>query len=110
MNVTYQDKAKHKGEECDLLREATNRLEEVLGPSAALVSAEWSQSQDARGRAFYTLTVADFSGRVSATFAPEELRSPSRLRSRLLDLWGDLLQAHSDAQMKKLQQLVAEGD
>jgi hypothetical protein len=110
MNVTYQNKAKQWGEGYALLQQATKRLEEVLGPSAELVSAEWTQGQDARGRIIYTLTLSDFTGQVSATFAPEELQSPNHLRIRLLDLCGDLLQARSDAQMKKLKQLVAEGD
>ncbi len=110
MNVTYQEKVKQGDDGIVRLQQATSRLEEILGPSAALVSAEWSQSQDTRGRTLYTLTLSDFTGRVSASFAPKELRSSHHLRLRLLDLWGDLLQARSDAQMIKLQKLVAQGE
>src|SRR3954452_21327058 len=101
MNVTYHDTARQWGEGYVLLQHATKRLEEVLGPSAGEVSAEWDRSQDERGRLVYTLKLSGFAREVSATFTPDELRSPSHLRSRLLDLWGDLLQAHSDAQVKK---------
>lgn len=106
MNVTYQDKAAQRGEGHTLLQNATKQLEEVLGPSAEFVSAEWEQGQDARGRPIYQLTLSDSSGRVAATLTREQLRSPGLLRGHLLDLWGDLLQKRSDAQMKKLQQLV----
>lgn len=41
MNVTYQHKANQRSEEHTLLQDATKRLEEVLGPSAEFVSAEW---------------------------------------------------------------------
>jgi hypothetical protein len=110
MSITYSDQAKQSSEGYELLRQATKSLEEVLGPSAQLVSAEWDQSRDERGRPQYTLRLSDFSGEVSAPFTPDELRSPTRLRSRLLDLWGDLLQVRSNTQVKKLQQLVTEGD
>src|SRR5438105_5463422 len=104
MNVTYGEKTDHKPEYA-LLQEATRRLEEVLGQSADLVAVEWKRGQDERGRLLYTLRLSDFAGAVSATFAPDELRSPSHQRYRLLDLWGDLLQVRSDAQMKKIHQL-----
>lgn len=110
MNVIYQDKSKQGADGFGLLQQASKHLEAILGPSAASMSVEWSQSQDARGRTLYTLNLSDAMEQVSASFATEELRSPRRMRLRLLDLWGDLLQARSDAQMKKLQQLVAQGD
>ncbi len=110
MNVKYSDKAKQSGEEYVLLEQATQSLERLAGPSAASVSAEWDRSHDERGRTRYTLTLSDMSGEVSATFTPNELRSPSRMRSQLLEVWGDLLQRRSHAQMKKLQQLVTEGE
>ncbi|HJT76798.1 MAG TPA: hypothetical protein VJ739_06310 [Gemmataceae bacterium] len=110
MTVTYTDKAKQWGEGYALLQEATDRLEEVLGESAGLVSAEWDRTQDARGRVLYRLRLSDFTGQVSATFTHEELQSPGHMRFRLLGLWGDLLQMRSDEQVKKLQQLVGEGE
>jgi hypothetical protein len=106
MNVTYQDQARQWGEGYVLLQQATNILEDILGPSADRVAVEWDREQDERGRLVYRLTLSDLMGKASAVFAPEDLRSPARVRSRLLGLWGDLLQARSDAQIKKLQELV----
>src|SRR4051812_15049449 len=105
-SVTYSEKAKEEKEGHALLQKATARLEEVLGPSAGLVSAAWDRTQDERGRVLYTLRLSDFTGEVFAAFTPDELRSSAHLRSRLLDLWGDLLQVRSNTQVKKLQQLV----
>lgn len=110
MSVTYSDKAKQWGEGYALLQQATKRLEDILGPSAGSVAAEWDRGQDERGRILYTLRIADPTGEVGAAFTPQELESPGHLRFRLLDLWGDLLQRHSDAQVRKLQQLVKEGN
>ena len=110
MNVTYQDQAKQGAEECTLLQQATQRLEEVIGQTVTEVSAQWSQGQDKHGRRIYTLTLSDAAQQMSATFSLDELRSPRQLRSRLLDLWGDFLRAVSDAQMKKIQQMINERD
>ncbi len=106
MNVTYSEKARQGGRVFTLLQQATKQLEEVLGPSAEQVTVEWDCGPDERGRALYTLRIQDHTGEASTRFAPEELESSSHLRFRLLDLWGDLLQRRSDAQLKRLQQLV----
>jgi len=106
MNVTYQDRASQWGEGYVLLQEATKRLEEVLGPAADRATVAWGREQDERGRLVYRLTLSDVAGKTSALFAPQELRSPGQVHRRLLDLWGDLLQTQSDAQVKKLQELV----
>ncbi len=92
-----------------LLQQATKCLEEVLGPSAGRVRAEWEQTRDERGRTLYVLRISGFPDQVSGTFAPAELSASGHLRSRLRDLWGDLLQMRSDAGVKRPQQLVREG-
>jgi hypothetical protein len=94
MNVTYRDGAGERGEGHRLLQQATARLEEVVGSSAGQVQAEWNRTKDSRGRTIYTLRLSDWTGTVSADFAPDELQSSS-LRYRLLRLWGDLLQVRS---------------
>jgi hypothetical protein len=71
---------------------ANETLHEILGPSAGLVSAEWERAEDDRGRMVVTLTLSDFTGRVSATFAPDELSEKRHLAQRFRRLWGDLLQ------------------
>ncbi len=110
MTVTFTDQAKRWGQDLELLQQATKRLEEVLGASTPLVSAKWDQGADDRGRTFYTLTISDFDGEVSAQLAADELQSPRHLRSRFLGLWGDLLQARSDKQVRKLQEMVTQED
>jgi hypothetical protein len=108
MKATYSEKARQWGEGLALLQQATARLEEILGPSADLVSAEWDRIEDERGRPLYTLAIRDFTGRVEARFAPEELAHPVHVRARLYRLWGDLLQLRADEQHRKVQALVAD--
>ncbi len=110
MNVTYQDQTKQRSEEYALLQQASECLKEVIGQTITEVSARWEQGQDERGRKTYTLTLSNAAQQMSATLATDELRSLRHLRSRLLDLWGDFLQALSDAQMKKLLQMIDERD
>jgi hypothetical protein len=102
MNVTYTDRAKQWGEAFVLLQQATKRLEEILGPSAGLVRAEWDRTEDARGRPLYTLRIADWAGSVSATFTPAELRDSEQMHYCLVRLWGDLLQVRSHKQLEEL--------
>jgi len=107
MIVTYSDKAKQCGEEYVLLQQATMLLEGVLGPSASLVTVEWDRREDSQGRILYPLRLSDWTGAVSASFAPDELRSPSHMRVRLYRLWGDLLQVRNH---KLLQEMAKSGD
>lgn len=106
MRVIYHDRAKQWGEGYALLQQATKRLEEIVGHSEDLVTAEWDRTQDAQGRVVFTLRLADWSGWVTAVFAPEELESASHLRSRFYSLLGDLLQIRST---KQLQELMGSG-
>lgn len=106
MNVTYQDQTRQGGEGYVLLQQATQSLEDILGPAAERVRVEWDREQDQQGRLVYRLTLSNVTGRTSAMFTPAELQSPTRVRRYLLGLWGDMLQAESDAQVSKLQQLV----
>jgi hypothetical protein len=110
VNVTYSDQTRQRAEDHLLLEQATKSLEKVVGPSAELVSVQWDRGQDERGDTIYRLTISNCTEEVSAAFTPDELRHPSHVRSRLLDLWGDFLQVLSNTQVKKLQQLVMEGE
>jgi len=85
---------------------ATRLLDEVLGNSAALVEAEWSQRQDERGRPLIALRVTDFTGAAETQFIPEELLDTPQLRDRLHWLWGDLLQDRSYKQLQRLRETV----
>ena len=108
MLVTYGEKAK-TADGFGSLQQATQWLEEIVGQRDDPVTAEWDRAEDAGGHAWFTLTLSDFTASVRAQFAREELPLPKHIRMRLRDLWGDLLQARSNAQVKKLQELVKEG-
>src|SRR5205809_88795 len=103
MNVTYSEKARQSHDGLVLLEQAIPRLEEAIGPAAARVKAEWDRTEDEKGRPLYPLRISD--GRDSAirSFAPEELRSPTRLQFLLTRLWGDLLQARNHRELDDLQ-------
>ena len=102
MRVTITDRVKHIPEGFGLVQHATERLEEVLGQSTGLVSAEWDRSEDEKGRTLYTLRLNDFTGEVVARFAPDELRSSAQTDFRIYRLWGDLLQARNQKQLESL--------
>src|SRR5438552_3583100 len=79
-----------------LAQQRTAQLEEVLGPSSSLVSAEWDRGEDAGGQAVVTLRLSDFSGSATTVFEPKELESISHMRLRFYRLWSDLLQVRND--------------
>jgi hypothetical protein len=111
MSVTYSENVTQRAEEYSRLRQVTEWLQEILGPSAESVAVEWDRAPDARGRPHYTLKLTDETGEmVTDAFTPDELELRRPLRFRLLDLWGNLLQLRSDRQVRKLQQLVLDGE
>lgn len=85
-----------------LARQVTGVLEEVLGPSAGITTAEWDRTEDAAGRPLYLLEVRDAVARVSVAFTPQQLESVGDLRGRLYRLWGDLLQARNHKQLEAM--------
>jgi hypothetical protein len=95
MNVNYTDSVKDWREGFPLAQQATKRLEEVLGQSAKLVSAEWDRTEDEKGRALFLLRLKDFTGEVSRKLAPDDLRSSARTSFRMHQLWGNLLQVRN---------------
>jgi hypothetical protein len=88
--------------------ERTNELlTDVLGASAPTVESNWDVSYDARKRPVIRLTLKDFTGSVSTTFAPGDLaRGGSHLERRLYSLWGDLLEKRSQWQLQELKEAV----
>ena len=105
MKVTYTEGARRWGEGLAMLQNATPLLEEALGQYADKVTAEWDLSLDG-GKPVYTLTLRGLGAEKSASFQPEHLRYASYLVASVRELWGDLLQAWSDAQHRKVQALV----
>lgn len=82
--------------------EANRVLADIVGVSAGLVSAEWDRAEDDRGRTVVTLTLSDFTGKATATFAPDELADRPHLHIRLRRLWGDLLQLRAQKHREEL--------
>ncbi len=110
MNATYSDQTRQRAEDHLLLEQATKSLEKIVNPSLGLFSAKWDRGEDERGHTVYSLMISDDSEEVSTTFTPDELRHPNHMRSRLRDLWDDLLQVQSNKRVKKLLQYLAEGE
>ena len=83
----------------------------VVGQGEHEIKMYWSARErnlSLDGRPVRKLT--DYLGSVQGEFAREELTLPIHMRMRLRDLWGDLLQARSNAQVRKLKDLVKQED
>lgn len=102
MNTIYSESVQQQHDEYELLQDANNLLEEILGGSATHATAEWDLQKDENGRAVYWLTLKDFSVEVSGPFAPDELRSPNQMRFRLYRLWGDLLHEENRPRIERM--------
>src|SRR5262245_57979456 len=102
VNITYSDQTRQRAEDYLLLEQATKTLEKIVNPALGLFSAKWDRSEDERGHSSYSLKLSGDPEVVSATFTPDELQDPNHMRSRLRDLWGDLLQEESNRRVKKL--------
>jgi len=100
IKVEYSENSKRSNAIPALLQQATKRLEEVLGPSAAWVMVRWDQHGNGNGRSHFTLWISDWTGEVSSSFSSEELRSYSQERYPWLRIWGDLLQVRSHKQLE----------
>ncbi len=105
-NVVYDEKLRQAEGLLVQVQQATRLLDEILGPSASQVTAEWDRSEDGNGCALVTLRLSDWTGAKSSAFAPWELEQPNQLRVRFYRLWGDLLQ---DRNEKQLQELMGTG-
>jgi hypothetical protein len=96
MKVNYLPSAEQWGEGKLLIDQATQRLEDILGQSSGQVTATWERVEDSRGRTLHRLKLKDFTGEVSADFAPDELRNAAHMHVRLYRLWGDLLRIRNN--------------
>ena len=75
-------------------------LQDILGNSRSIVSAEWDLAEDARERSVLTLTLSDFTSTVTTTFEPSELENERQMRFRLNRLWADLLRIRSHKEIE----------
>jgi hypothetical protein len=107
MNINYTDRVKKWDEGFPLVQQATNRLQEILGEDAGLVTGEWDRTEDEKGRTLLTLRLKDATGEVVGKIELDELRSRAETSFRLHSLWGDLLHAQN---VKRLKDLNGTGD
>jgi len=105
MNVTYREKTRQENKEGPLLQQATTILEDVLRATAYPVNAEWARTEDAEGQVRYTLSLSDGTDNSSASFTPDDLRSPFETRYRMHRVWEDLLRARNHRQLENLQRM-----
>jgi hypothetical protein len=68
------------------------------------VSASWSVVGYDREQPLVRLTISDSTGSADAVLAADQLGDSRAVRSRLLELWGDLLRIRSD---KSLDEFLA---
>ena len=83
--------------------DANQMLYHELGSTSSPVEADWSVEITDGIRA-YRLRIKDWSGEASATFSREDLHSEKLVKSRIIRLWGDLLQIRSHKQLEALGQ------
>jgi hypothetical protein len=90
------------------VRKANQLLEQELGRSTAFVTAEWKLVRDRMDRILVELTLTDVftQSKAAERFAPDEFANEGHLAGRLHRLWGVLLQARSDGQIRRLEELV----
>jgi hypothetical protein len=100
--TTYREGIQQVANHFGLVQKATALLEEVLSQSTEVVTAEWDQGTDALGRPVIILRLSDFAGSVTGTFEPSELDSFKHARSRLRDLYDDLLQIRTGKLLARL--------
>ena len=101
MRVIYKEAVTQWREGEVIARQATRRLEEIVGPSAPGLTLAWD-AVFPRGVYHFTMQIYDKDVGVTSTFSPEELRSPARSRARLLEIWGDFLQLRSHFELRAL--------
>src|SRR5438552_574965 len=110
LQVTWADDLEKDGELFTAVQGANKVLEEELGRSVGLVTANWRPVRDNRNRSLLELTLTDVftKSQVAERFAPDDLRNTAQVGSRFHRLWGNLLQARSEAQIQRLRELASE--
>jgi hypothetical protein len=88
-----------------LARQATERLDELLGPPARRAQAEWDLGRGRQGDVVL-LKLSDTGGvpadSATAVFDPGEMNNQPPFDGRLLLLWGNVLKARSDRQIRDM--------
>jgi hypothetical protein len=99
MQINDQDLITQRPDLAQAIRDSSQLLEQVIGPTAALVKADWTLIKDDQGRPLIDLRISDWTGSVGYRFSPDQLDSPSLMQIRLHRLWGDLLMVQSHVRL-----------
>ena len=89
------------------VQRANQVLEEELGRSTELVSADWRLIRNSQDRPLLELTLTDLFTRsqVLEKFDAGEFRSKAHLADRIHQMWHNLLSARTEGQIRKLKEL-----
>lgn len=110
LRVSWPGDLEGNKEQFDGVQRTNRVLENELGESKGLVTADWCLIPESQNRTLLELTLTDrfTKSQVSEQFAPEEFRSDLQLGNRIHRMWGRLLQARSEGQIKRLEELVSQ--
>ncbi len=112
MDVKIQVDPETEPELYDRLLNASQALEEIVGPRAArfVNAVEWSLStvpgRFGAKQAIRLKMTDRLTGTVEESFQPVELRSPQHMRTRLREVWAKFLQQLSHEQIDRIEQWV----
>ena len=101
MKVIYGEGTRQP-EQFRLLENASAKLEEHIGHSAANVTAEWERESDTPRGPQYRLRISDPTGESAGSIATDVLGWPNLLRARLGILWDGVLQQRGEKLLKDL--------
>jgi len=95
----------------DLVEKGIQVLQNVVGSDfAPLINLDWNVSDDSEGRKGIILKMSDDKGLVRSRIPVEEFRNRDRLKDRLYEQFGDLLQNRSHTLLRELKEMVVAGD
>ena len=80
-------------------------LGEIVSSVTDEVTAQWELAGELKTRILFLNLRYEDQG-AGTTIDPKELDDPSRLESKLRDLWGDLLQVKIDRSVSRMKSLV----
>ena len=110
LQATWSGDLQANNELFALIQRANKVLEEELGRSKRLATADWRLVHDGRSRPLLELTLTDIftKSQVTGSFSPDEFRNDDHFSRRIHRLWGELLQARTESQIKSLLELASQ--
>jgi hypothetical protein len=90
------------------VQRANKTLGDELGRAKGFVTADWKVVRNSATRPLLELTLTDVftKSQVTEAFDPHQARNETYLGNRIHRLWGHLLEARSDRQIRQLEELA----